>query len=698
MPGSLSVVKGPSFKFSGNPYASISEIDVTGGITCSRTSGNTPCFIQVSGSAITATGTSVPFEDLDFRWDFGDPSGTENFVIPGGGCVVNANNWQQGPEAAYCYRSAGTFTVTLTVTAKVASGSYISAQTTQNITVSDFSASGGDWYFDSGATGTNDGTSQANAFTLMTGGSADMTNLVAKLNTTGAALHFKKGSAWTVTSITPGMSFSFGGLGYFYFNKSSLRVDTYGSGSNPQFITQNVNVTFTGSIGNGSGGSGTVLNVTAIPSATKIPVGSYIADTPGNITQPTKVTDNSSANADGTGNYTVSRSLNVASQAMRIAVLIPIVSDNGGGASPASKTDIVMSDIDFVNAGGTTSGFMFFNFGSQASANCSNLYFDNCNFTSNTTTSGDINHVIIQRNQNVGATADLDNIGFWGGSVVAASGDGSKGIAILVSMYDFLFIVGMMINGAGSDNTRDHHIYPDVQNHALFKWINFGDGPTRNFCINGNWDDDTGLAGEESHYWLISQNNMTGTLRAFDASNNVSHVSTTQFYDFVVEGNSIHDLTGDGCVVFSCCKSVTFRNNNVWSNNAGRFWGPDGSQLKTLLTARLYGNKFYRDGGSANGGVVDYNLTGWTAAQFIKNNIIYDNATTAKCVALFESDQVSASSTIDGNNYYAPNDSDSKPLLDNATAKSLATWQSGGLDAATTSSNPVWISPSTGSF
>src|SRR5882762_9019752 len=151
--------------FQGNPNTAISSVG--GSITASRTTAQTPAFIQVSGSGLTcvgtrslATGTStaVPYEDLELSWDFGDPTGTEVFTRPTDGVSVNANK-QTGPEALYCYRIAGMYTITLTVRGK--NGSGFTTQTfTQSITVTTFSASGGTRYVDS-ANGNNswDGTS-----------------------------------------------------------------------------------------------------------------------------------------------------------------------------------------------------------------------------------------------------------------------------------------------------------------------------------------------------------------------------------------------------------------------------------------------------------------------------------------------------------------------------------------------------------
>src|ERR1017187_4811943 len=80
--------------FKGNPNVTITTIDVSGGIACSRTSGKTPCFIQVSASNITADTTPAPYEDLSYSWNFGDPPGTETFTNPVTGATVNANTDQ----------------------------------------------------------------------------------------------------------------------------------------------------------------------------------------------------------------------------------------------------------------------------------------------------------------------------------------------------------------------------------------------------------------------------------------------------------------------------------------------------------------------------------------------------------------------------------------------------------------------------
>src|SRR3989304_1209054 len=90
--------------YNANPDAKVLSIDTSGGIVCSRTSGQIPCFVQVSASAIAALGgeienSSVDFwecEDLPYGGAFGTPEGTETFTDPrpagvGGGGSVNVS-------------------------------------------------------------------------------------------------------------------------------------------------------------------------------------------------------------------------------------------------------------------------------------------------------------------------------------------------------------------------------------------------------------------------------------------------------------------------------------------------------------------------------------------------------------------------------------------------------------------------------
>ena len=212
--------------FLGNPNHEITAINTSGGITCAQTSGQVPCFIHASASAITATGTTRPFEDLYYVWDFGDSGGTEIFTDVGSlhGGSVNYNTWQRGPEAAYCYRTPGTYTITLTIYGYSNASFVIRATKTQEIVVSAFNTTGGEYWADSAATaGTNAGT-EANPFYTV----AALNAVIA--SGSNKSVHVKKGSNFVgSTSIHPKIV-------------SGFRLDTYGSGATPIFNIDSSNI------------------------------------------------------------------------------------------------------------------------------------------------------------------------------------------------------------------------------------------------------------------------------------------------------------------------------------------------------------------------------------------------------------------------------------------------------------------------
>jgi hypothetical protein len=151
--------------YQGNPNPSI--LKISPGITCSRTGTLlAPAFIQCSASPTTAvcTGTldctngveTNPYEDLEYTWNFGNPTGTETFINPLSGSTVNANSQQWGPEATYVYRGGGSYTITLnvrgcsnggTVGGACSGGTYTTAAVTTTVTVNAFDPAGGEYWF-----------------------------------------------------------------------------------------------------------------------------------------------------------------------------------------------------------------------------------------------------------------------------------------------------------------------------------------------------------------------------------------------------------------------------------------------------------------------------------------------------------------------------------------------------------------------
>jgi hypothetical protein len=206
--------------FRGNPNVTITG-PIAGSIVTSRDSDGstyqTPFFIQVSASGITATGTSAPYEDLEYSWNFGDASSAETFTRPTDGVVVNSNSSQTGPEAAHVYRNSGSYTITLSIRGRNGA-SFTTATVTKNITVNAFATGSNEMWFDSvGGADANPGTLASPKQTI----SAITTALL----TSGKKIWLKRNSHWTGSA---GMKFS-DGTGDIV----GIRVDAYGSGAIP---------------------------------------------------------------------------------------------------------------------------------------------------------------------------------------------------------------------------------------------------------------------------------------------------------------------------------------------------------------------------------------------------------------------------------------------------------------------------------
>lgn len=583
--------------FRGNRNVSITAIDVSGGITCSRTSGKTPCFVHVSASAIIATGTTRPYEDLDYSWDFGDPSGVETITNPGvGGGTVNFNSSQTGPEAAYVYRSAGTFTVTLTIRGNRSSG-HVLATVTQDITVTAFSASGGEYWADSAHGGTNAGT-EANPFTT-----------VAAINTaigTGdnKHLHVKRGSVFEGSVSLKPWDNSGSGV-----TCDGLRIDAYGTGDKPIFRVT-------------SGANGAFF--------------------------------------------------------MR----------NGGGSSPSPKNDLVVSAIRFEATDTATSGPAGI-IASNATATVRDIYFDNCEAHIGHD-NGDNDNFNIQGML-------IERTGFWNCRATGIQTVTHLNMGYLYSTMQWGFIVGGYIDGGNDPGslTREHHIYPNIRYHSLFRAIEFGAGPNRSYCINLNWDNVSAPLPNYAEYHLIADCEMTGVSRAVDAGENLNDPAETLFRNFVVQGNRIHDLTGDGIFLFYCVSSITLRDNEIWDCDSGRLYAP-GSGLGSILTSHIYRNKIYHPTTAHDNDLISLPAANFVLPQTITDNIIVDLRTLGRITAIPFTQQTGA--TIDRNQYYAPNDANAKFLRDGTTDKSFAEWQAAGFDTNGSVANPNWTDPANGDF
>jgi chitodextrinase len=108
---------------------------ITPSIAPTRLSGVAPLAVSFDATGTTASSTSRPFHELEYRWDFGDPGGS-----PVSGTTWNAGsrpglssrNAATGPVAAHVFETPGNYTVVL----NVFDGTN-AASTSVNITVQD---------------------------------------------------------------------------------------------------------------------------------------------------------------------------------------------------------------------------------------------------------------------------------------------------------------------------------------------------------------------------------------------------------------------------------------------------------------------------------------------------------------------------------------------------------------------------------
>lgn len=589
--------------FQGNPNVTISAINATGGITLSRSSGQIPAFVQVSANAITATGTSAPYEDLQYNWDFGDPTGTETFTNPYTGLTENANNAQTGPEASYVYRNvgAGFYTIKLTITGMNGS-TPVSTTTTTTFSTSAFTPTTAMWFDSVGGSDSNNGTSPATPKQTST---AILAAVSAISNNT--QINLKCGSSWSsATGINIGSK-----------TLSHLRFQSYGSGAAPIF-------TVTGSTG-------------------------------------------------------------------------AFETDNGGASSPHAQTDTVVSGISFQTASGYTGAsgrLVGVNAAGNTSAVIDNLYFDNCIISQNLATTSSTNNVV-DIATDPGFPDTLNAIGLWNCAVSGPSGTSSNTRqGTFFNMRQFAFVVGCTYSGNGTSTTLDHHIYPLLQNHALFRYNTFNAATGKNFALNCDWNSVSG-GNEAANYWLISDNLVSGPQLFHDASDG-NNDQLVLFSNFVVQRNRVNlpNATVGALMSFTGGQSMTWRYNQFWNNNTC-LWNPDG--VANALY-KFYFNYIYVPAtavaGTAvfdlwNGGVPTY-----TSKFVITDNQVQDQRSNSITWNLGFANQSGA--TIDRNDTYTPNDTTS--FGDQGTGKTFSQWQAAGFDPNGLNTNPGFINGAVGQF
>jgi hypothetical protein len=675
---------------------------ITPVITCTRASGAEPMYVQVSAEQTTADAGSRPYFDLHFEWDFGDSGGTEEMTNYFTGATINMNDGQRGPEAAYVYRTAGDYTITLTVKGIDGSGQSVSASTTTIIRL-------GEWeVFNGGGTGgtftlTCEVDSDGGETTSAIAYDATIADVVTALEALSNV------PAGTMRDTGYGTIEAVGSLAgadvVFTFNSSITGAGT--GDAAPAMIERwapesesDITVTSTSgwtqvyfdseAAGGGDGSSGSPYN-----SATELREqfhSSFDGDR-------SNVVCNIAAGSD----FTLPNAWKFSEQntGWRFKKW-------GSGADPIIR--------DSVSASGNYS-LLYAEFPYAPSTSellLSDIVFSNIDFRCNTT--GDLGALLFTPTTN-GNTAH-PHVWFAFGLIDNCSFTREAGSNQLVRINDELYAQSFMLwnthlnagpfptlasygcnvsqwagacggSFAGVDaegSLLDHHIYPKMFGHSLFSCIGFEDGfDGTNTCLNLTA---AGADSQVSKFHLMYGCNITGTQNGMDLANEWSDYDDglTRLGDVLVLCCLIHSgriADQENGVIAPNITSLCVRYCDLWDNLDK---GIVTSDLVYLEDYRVEFVNSYADGPGIFIRTDNAKLFG---------NKIYSTDATNAAQQWYSNDCDITTADADHNTYYAPNSTE--PFVDrDGSDVSFATWQSYGHDANGSEADPNFSDPDHG--
>jgi hypothetical protein len=697
--------------FFGNPNAGISAINTGGGIVCSRTSGTTPCFVQVSASGTAATGTSAPYEDLEYRWNFGDPSGTEIFVRPTDGVTVNANDSQIAPEAAYVYRTAGTKTITLTV--RGGNGAVV-AVVTQNITVAAYATTypaATTWYYDQNASGTNNGTSPTNAFTDFT------THPNTKL------------SAGQATQI-------------FFAQKSTFTTSAGISIPNAASVADVLGIRLTSYVGVTGAGARPTIDVS---SGSSIPCeignGSNSFSKGDIVVQGIRFTNSGTTAAAIIGGNLAGSSSKTYSNIYTDDCVFECLASN-----PVDKMKVGDLEEIFGASNHITSNFGFWKTSflspivvSPATTGPKHgfyggprdwMFFTGCTF-SGSGIEGFLDHHIYPDTQ-------THSLYSWNtfGATGATGTQYQRFFCVnlnwnsLSGGLEYVQYVCVSQNQCGTSSGTSPSLLHDAAQSSPGQVGVFAGGGSANitytttgtitapvvggflyFQTNGTLPSGwapmvpyyiRSVSGTGPYSITLSDDGGATAKTAATTGSGSHNIYNVGYKDFVTQGNALIGLDGDGVVPIPQAFTHTMRDNRVWGNASGRFYSPDPRTSNTL------GPKFYRNRGvtpstadnnpahSAAAIELTYSASPsqWTSPVQVTDNTWVDLRTNPQCAATDFSTQPAVGTIWDRNAYYGSADC----LFNVTTIRTFAQWQAQLLDlngSKSTGTPAGWTVPPT---
>ena len=664
---------------------------ITPKIICNRpASGVRPYHVMVSASETTCNAGSA-YLDLHYEWDFGDTAGTETLTNRQTGEPVNANNCQVGPEAAYLYRTPGTYTITLTVKGKDENGTLVTASTTSIAVIGMF------YPFLGGATGgtytlTFDGqTTSAIAFDATIDQVVTALRALSILDTGDVRRTEKKcieicgqyiGQSYTFTANFAGLTGTTG--------TPQLRAEYSPATYNQITVTdipggwtvQHFDSAYDGSNGASNG-------TESRPYTTFSSLASFIT---GGSSRHVKIKRGSTFT--GTSSLKVDNGNQIRIEPYGTGDDPGFTFDSGSpayvlnvevGYGDMLAGDVVLSGITVNRAITTPFAYVYAN----ANGNSTNIYgriqnviFDSVTFTR--TGAGGENIIQVTDRQNVGSA--INSVHVWKTTLDSAT---SAGQGILATVGHWLSVIGGTIQGGNGNPTLEHHIYPNVDRHHLYSHIQFGLSTNRNYCINLNCRNERIV----NEFVLITNCDLTGTQCGIEASNSNNSYGTGvtgHFDNVIVQQCNIHSsqlnptTNQNGFAAFNLNR-VVLRDCNWWDNRQANIVSGDATKPTTFY---VYRNRFY-DG--------KFKLKPPQIAEITDNVFHSDDAIGNVSCVEYQTNSL-ATVTADRNTYYAP--SATSPFYDPLLSQylSFASWQGLGLDPNGSIANPGWATPGSGVF
>lgn len=653
-------------------------------------SGVLPFKVYCSG-AYTESDAGVPFSDLHFAWDFGDPSGAELLTDYYNGQSINANDQQTGPEVEYIYRTAGTYTITLTVTGKDGSGNLVTASTTSIMTLGRYypflgGATGGTWTLTIAgqttsalAVNATDAQVEAAIFSLSSVGADDLIynyngntfELVGQYvgqtvtvtadfsgltGTTGTPQLRIEQASTTSASVTVGDQ---SGISWRYYDSTYTGTNGVSDGTITRPYTTWSNFATWAAGGNNRGASwarGSDITMTSI-----LTFGS-----------------NQSTfrmQAHGTGAKPIFR--NGTSGYFQFEMTY------GSAGTPNQKThDFVFSDLD---CRGITSGFVFRCYGSnngssiQPYSRVCDIYLDNVEYTA--TTIDDCSFASMA--SVTGRGEALSSFGLWKCTLNAGTAGGNT---VYTQQEQWFGTTGSYIYGGDGDLSLHHHIYASVFNkHIAINYQRFGAG-SKNYCFNGN----AVSSGQAIRFVQLNGCDITGTKNGCDFSNTDNNYNSgrTGHFDRVlishckIHSGGVSPTEQNGIFCYNL-DHITIRDCEFW-DHAQSHWTSNDTTKPTKWECER--NRFWD-------GVCNF---GSGQTVYFHDNVSATITTSRPCVSYFSQANAEAWD-CDGNMWYAPN-ATSPFRLAPSTFVNFATWQGYGNDAAGSVTNPAWSDPDNGVF